>query len=224
MTEHVRTRTAPEVKWVANELAAVMGELDRIDETLARLTARKAHLLEVRAALSSVAGQLAVPELPDVMPSVRAHERYGARGSLRNFLREVLAKAYPKGVTTAALTEAVVEAFGLYIAGPDERNRLRKNSVRSALKAMHGRGEVEPVHGRLKTGGSLKSLRTVGTVAQSGVWRLKVEAPSMEELRKVAAEVLSEDGSGEPGDGVQMAEGWPGARGGAREAVCQEGG
>ena len=186
MTGHVRTRTSPDVKWVANELAAVMGELDRIDETLTRLSARKAHLLEVRAALSSVAGQLAVPELPEVMPSVRAHERYGPRGSLRNFLREVLAKAYPKGVTTAALTDAVVEVFDLQLAGPEERNRLHKNSVRSALKAMHGRGEIEPVHGRVKTGGAVKAVKAVGTVGQSGVWRLKVGAPSMDELRKAA--------------------------------------
>lgn len=194
MTDHVRTRTSPEVKWVANELAAVMGELDRIDETLARLSARRAHLLEVRAALSSVAGQLAVPELPEVMPSVRAHERYGPRGSLRNFLREVLSKAYPKGLTTAALTDAVIEAFGLQVAGPEERNRLHKNSVRSALKAMHGRGEIEPVHGRVKTGGALRPVKAVGTVGQSGVWRLKVEAPSMHELRKAAGRLAEERG------------------------------
>jgi hypothetical protein len=194
VTSPTRTRTSPEVKWVANELAAVMGEIERIDETLARLSARKAHLLEVRAALSSVAGQLAVPELPEVMPSVRAHERYGTRGSMRDFLRDVLKRACPKGVTTAALTDAVIEAFDVQIAGPKERNRFRNNSVRSALKAVRDAGEVEPVHGRVKTGGSVKSVKAVGTVGQSGVWRLKAKAPSMDELRRLARQLAEERG------------------------------
>lgn len=79
---HTRTRTKPEVKWLANELAAVKGELERIDEALSRLHARKSKLLAVQVALSDVAGQLTIPELPAVVPAVRAHERYGARGNL----------------------------------------------------------------------------------------------------------------------------------------------
>lgn len=205
MTSAARTRTSPEVKWVANELAAVTGEIDRIDETLARLSARKSHLLEVRAALSSVAGQLAVPELPEVVPTVRAHERFGPRGSLRTFIRDVLKRAYPKGVTTAALTDAVIETFGLQISGPKERKRLGDNSIRSALTAMQKQGEVEPVHGRLKTGGALRTVKAVGTVGQSGVWRLKVKAPSMDDLGRLAEEQLAEGRAARLADGVQGA-------------------
>lgn len=76
-----RTRTSSEVKWLANELAAVKGELERIDEALSRLLARKERLLAVQRAMSDVAGQLTIPELPTVVPAVRAHERYGARGN-----------------------------------------------------------------------------------------------------------------------------------------------
>jgi hypothetical protein len=78
--------------------------------------------------------------------------------------------------------------------GPKERNRFRNNSVRSALKAMRDAGEVEPVHGRVKTGGSVKSVKALGTVGQSGVWRLKAKAPSMDELRRLAGQLAEERG------------------------------
>lgn len=178
---HTRTRTKPEVKWLANELAAVKGELERIDEALSRLHARKSKLLAVQVALSDVAGQLTIPELPAVVPAVRAHERYGARGNLRNLLRGMLQKAYPQGVSTSTLADAVIEAFGLRIPGPRERKRLVDNSIRSALTRLYAQGEIEPMHARNQAGGR------VGLLTQSGVWRWKVDAPSLDELHRATA-------------------------------------
>lgn len=177
-----RTRTRSEVKWLANELAAVKGELERIEEALARLHARKSKLLAVQVALSDVAGQLTIPELPTVVPAVRAHERYGARGNLRNLLREILRKAYPQGVSTSTLADAVIETFGLRITGPKERKRLVDNSIRSALTKLHTQGEIEPMHAHNLAGGR------VGLAVQSGVWRWKVDAPSLEELHRSTTE------------------------------------
>lgn len=179
---HMRTRTRPEVKWLANELAAVKGELERIDEALSRLLSRKERLLAVQRAMTDVAGQLTIPELPSVVPAVRAHERYGARGNLRNLLRGILRKAYPQGVSTSTLADAVIEAFGLRIPGPRERKRLVDNSIRSALTKLHTQGEIEPMHARNQLGGR------VGLVVQSGVWRWKVDAPSLDDLHRAATE------------------------------------
>lgn len=61
MSAPSRTRTSSEVKWLANELAAVKGELERIDEALSRLLARKERLLAVQRAMSNVADQLPSP-------------------------------------------------------------------------------------------------------------------------------------------------------------------
>jgi len=182
MSAPSRTRTSSEVKWLANELAAVKGELDRIDEALSRLLARKERLLAVQRAMTDVADQLTIPELPAVVPAVRAHERYGARGNLRNLLRGTLQKAYPQGVSTSTLADAVIETFGLRITGPKERKRLVDNSIRSALTKLHTQGEIEPMHARNQPGGRL------GLAVQSGVWRWKVDAPSLDELHRAATE------------------------------------
>lgn len=45
------TRTPPDLKWVANELAAVMGELAKLDEHLVVLNARRADFVRVRDSL-----------------------------------------------------------------------------------------------------------------------------------------------------------------------------
>lgn len=198
---HTRTRTRPEVKWLANELAAVKGELKRIDEALSRLLARKERLLAVQLAMSDVADQLTIPELPTVVPAVRAHERYGARGNLRNLLREILRKAYPLGVSTSTLADAAIESFGLRIPGPMERKRLVDNSIRSALTRLHAQGEIEPMHARNQAGGR------VGLAVQSGVWRWKVNAPSLDELHRATARQRKDDEclEGRASDVAQMA-------------------
>lgn len=159
------------MKWLANELAAVAGELERVDEALRRLQARKERLLGVHAALSDVAGLLTVPELPAVVPAVRAHSRYGKRGALRALLRELLRAAYPGAVDTLALTEAAVRRFGLTFPNAEERSLFRSESVGKALRRLCERGEVERLHDIRVTPNSV------------GAWRWKVEAPSLEELR-----------------------------------------
>lgn len=77
-----RPRTPSEVKWVANELAAVSGELQKLDAQLAELSARPAHLQEVHNALADVGRVLGARGLPTVMAPVRVHRGYGGRGYL----------------------------------------------------------------------------------------------------------------------------------------------
>lgn len=180
---HTRTRTKPEVKGLANELAAVKGELERIDEALSRLHARKSKLLAVQVALSDVAGQLTIPELPAVVPAVRANERYGARGNLRNLLREMLQKAYPLAVDTLSMTDAVVARFGLTFPNAKARQRFRKYSVSNTLLKLFDRGEVERVH-------DFRALPN-----SVGAWRWKVEAPTLDQLRRDGADLTGLTGA-----------------------------
>jgi hypothetical protein len=166
-----RTRTRSEVKWLANELAAVTGELERIEVELARLQARKEHLLGVRAALSAVAGLLTVPELPSVVPAVKTHRDLGGRGSLRNCIREALKAAHPQALDTLALTEVVVARFGLTFPNAKARQRFRKYSVNHTLQKLQARGEVERLHDFRVTPNSV------------GAWRWRVQVLTLDELR-----------------------------------------
>lgn len=197
-----RTRTPSEVKWLANELAAVNGELERIDGQIARLEKRRGRLLQVRESLSCVAGQMSVPELPDVVPAVKPHDRFGARGGLRDFMRQVIKAAHPQGVSTSALTDAVIEAFRLEVAGPHERKRLVDNSIRSALTKLCLQGQIEPMHRQSERNGR------AGLLAQSGVWRWKVKEPSWQELHQVVQRAPGAKEDQRDGSAIQEDKSW----------------
>lgn len=78
-----RTTTPPPIKWLANEMAAIKGDLARIDEEIAALLARRQRQEVVLSALENVSRQMSAPGLVDLVPVVKAHEaRYGGRGQL----------------------------------------------------------------------------------------------------------------------------------------------
>lgn len=182
MSAQSRTKTDPEVKWVANELAAVTGELHRLDELLERLAKHRQSLLERQAALSTVANLVGVLQRMPEVPVVCPQGRFGARGALRNLIRATLRQAYPQGVTTSILADLVIETFNLPVAAPKERKRLIDNTIRDALKKLHNRGEIEPMHLQTRTGAR------VGLIAGSGIWRWKAATPTLEELRLSAGQ------------------------------------
>ncbi len=85
-----RTRTLPEIKWLANELAATKGELEHIDEKLARLRARRKRLNAVYASLSRVSALVEAPGMENAVPAVRAHPSLGGRRTIVGFYRATL--------------------------------------------------------------------------------------------------------------------------------------
>lgn len=174
-----RTRTRPEAKWLLNELAAIKGELQDIEQQMLRLEERRARLKAVEAALCQTAVQLDVRAL--AAPTVRAHVRYGGRGNLRNWLRQALQAAYPKALDTGTLTDAAAAVFGLEFATSHERKRFTDNNLANALRKMLARGEVERVHDH-------KAVPD-----QPGVWRWKTPAPTLEDLRGVSGERPAEE-------------------------------
>ena len=169
MTE-IRTRTRPDLKWLANELAATSGELERIDGELARLALRRAHLEQVHRALSQVSGLVGAPMLGSSVPAVRAHGKYGGRGQLRSWLKRLLQEAAPAAVDTPTMVRLAEDAFDLKLASNEERDRYRKNSLTRQLRWFLARGLVERVHNVRAAAGSV------------GVWRWKSGVPTIGEL------------------------------------------
>lgn len=167
-----RTRTASEVKWVANVLAATQGEIDRIDEQIARLTVRKTQLLAERDALTCVAYQLAVPDISGMAAPVRPHGDYGGRGELINFLRASIQSVYPAAVDTLTLADLTMRHFGLSFPNSIEQRRWVHGSIGRALNKLLQRGSIE----RIRHPGAGNATPTA--------WKQLVDSPSLEELRR----------------------------------------
>lgn len=150
------------------------GELERIDEEVARLQARRRHLITVQAALGGVARLLVVPHLPQVVPAVRAHHGFGTRGNLWNFIRQCLQAASPAALDTRTLATLVIDHFGLVFAMPKERQRFLHHSVGRTLNKLLARGEVERVSD------------PVAARHLPGIWRWNTGVPEIAELQQNA--------------------------------------
>lgn len=166
----IRSRTPSEVKWLANELAGTKGELERIDEELARLRSRRRHLKKVHASLSAVSALAQASGLDAGVPAVRAHPSRGGRGAIVDFFRETLRAAYPGVLDTRRMTELTIEHFRLQFPLPQQRNRFRKATVSHTLQRLVYAGEIERLH----------DLKTMPN--SPGLWRWKVEQPSISDL------------------------------------------
>lgn len=89
----------------------LVGEIEKVDTEMRRLQARRESLAAKHASLAAVAALASAPQLPDLVPPVRAHPASGGRGNLRGFLRDVLRAAYPKALDTRTLGELAVKHF-----------------------------------------------------------------------------------------------------------------
>ncbi len=172
-----RQRTPPVVKWVANELAALKGEVADLDQRIAQLQARRNAVYSKVEALSQVFGTVA-PDLPlTLVPAVHAHGPYGGRGNLRAWLKQTLEAAYPQAVTMDALIAGAESAFGLQLDSVAERTRFRKNSMGRALRKALDAGEVERLH-----------PQEPGGLVVSGAWRWRPPNQALTELQAAAKE------------------------------------
>lgn len=149
---------------MANELAAVAGEIQKLDEQLAELTARRGRLVEAHAALEAVGRALGAPGLSTVMSAVRAHRSYGGRGYLVDWLKATLKAASPAALDTLTLARLAEENLGLVFETERERERFRGNSMTRALAKLAAQGLAERAHGH-SGGGN-----------QPGRWRWKPAA------------------------------------------------
>lgn len=164
-----RERTPSGLQWVANELAAVAGELERVDEQLGRLTARRLQLEAHRASLSQVGAIMGVAELQALVPAVRMHKAYGGRGFLVDWVRGVLHAAAPRPVDMRTLMLLAEEQFKLELPTSETRGQYRKNTLGRAVRKLLALGLVERLHDPDNARGP-------------GRWRWKTQLPELSEL------------------------------------------
>ena len=164
-----RQRTPPEIKWLANELAATRGQMEQLDRDISAMKARRKRLKATYEAMAQVAAQWNAARLPELVPTVTPHsDRYGGRGQLRAFLRETVKAAYPNAIDSLTLMEMTIRRFGLALSAPKLRTRYYDNTLRRQLLALADAGCMERVlvNGPVRTG-----------------WRWKADAPSLEQLK-----------------------------------------
>lgn len=146
----VRRRTAPEAKWLVNELAALRGRLDKVRERAAALRLKESALEKKIEALELVAEKVRLPEGTTPPFTIRPWERYGKRGSLNSLLLGALEKAYPEGVTTNDFVNLAVQNIQFAADFSMEDLREVRLSVLRRLKHLRDAGKLERV-GQLGT-------------------------------------------------------------------------
>ncbi|MBL0428729.1 hypothetical protein [Ramlibacter alkalitolerans] len=163
---------------MANELAAVLGELERIEATLGELAARKAHLEGVRDSLTQVGAVMGIEQLQRFVPAVRVHRAYGGRGFLVDWLRGLLQAAAPHWVDTRSMVALAEQEFDLTFPTYIQRDAYRKNTLGRALRKLLSQDLVERQHNPEST-------------SSPGLWRWKWQAPAVEQLRAAADQEAS---------------------------------
>jgi hypothetical protein len=183
-------RTPPDLKWLLNERASVHGAIQAQEERRSKLEAKQLkleHQLEIvqrdcqrtAVAIERLKANLQALDTsvtlvhqevnPSCAGSVQAWAgRYGERGALTAFVKGALQSSAPGALTMTVLLDLAARHFGQAFSVPSERRSFRK-SVRSALHALHLKGQVEPLH--------------EGTGSEHGQWRWKAPFSSLEALQ-----------------------------------------
>lgn len=185
-----RTRTPPDVKWLLNERAALAGEVSKAEVTQVGLLAKQARLTQQlakvqflleRSQCAQSRAQASIDAL-DVTMSL-AHSRveptaggvvdawagkYGKRGGLGEFIAQSLREAAPEPLTTTVLMNLAARQFDITFPLAKDRRSFNK-SVNSSLTWLLKRGLAEALHDRQE--------------GSHGIWRWKVQAPTLDELR-----------------------------------------
>lgn len=147
-------------------MAAIAGELERVDEQLERLKTHRAQLEVQRASLSQVGAVMGVADLLALMPALRVHKAYGGRGFLADWIRELLKAAAPSAVDMHTLALLAEQHFRLEFPTPGDRDLYRMNSLGRAVRKLVARGTVERLH-------------DPHCACSPALWRWKSECPDL---------------------------------------------
>lgn len=189
---HIR-KTPPDLKWLLNERASILGAVRTQEERRQRLEAKRQKLEHEHSivqrdvmrvdvamgrlqtnllALDAAIGMAHSSANPECLGAVQAWAgRYGERGALTAFIKKALQACAPNMLTMTVLVDMAAGQFGQTFAVPAERRSFRK-SVRSALHTLHKKGCIEPLHS--------------GESAEHGQWRWKLPFSSLDELMEQA--------------------------------------
>lgn len=165
----MRTYTRPDIKWLVNEIAMLAGELQHVDEEVARLEKYRLGVEQAhQACLQSLT--LVALEAPWQFPVVRQRRPYGGYGALRRLLLEVLREAAPKAMDADELTQLVIQGLGLSFPSPLSLNQFKRGTVARALRYFAEKGIIDRI-----------DIRAPGPTTVR-VWRWKAELQTVAEL------------------------------------------
>ena len=100
----MRTRTPSALKWLAEERAALAGELVRLDRLLAELEARRCKVQQQLSFMDGAIRQFDEDLTPEAIRPVNAWKgKYGKRGALKALVIELLGLAGSAGLDTNTL-------------------------------------------------------------------------------------------------------------------------
>lgn len=169
----MRTRTPSALKWMAEERAALAGEVLRLDGLIVELEARRTRVQSLVASLDDSIRQFDRRLDPNTIRPVRAWKgKYGKRGAFKALVIDLLRLAGDAGIDTPALAKTVVAEFELPITSSAELTRFQANSLRRLLNKLCVAGIAESLHDPADTSNK-----------NPGIWRLKKQAPTLAELR-----------------------------------------
>jgi hypothetical protein len=172
------TRTRPDIKWLINETAMLKGELERIDQEMARLVVLRTAVERSRAACQRTLEYQAGRQVSG-LPAVRAHRQYGRRGDLQQFLADTLKDVAPAQFNTAQLAEKALVRFELAMSCPAELYDFKMNTVGRALRRLQALGLIE-------------RLTTKHRVARAlGTWRWKAPVATLGQLGQMLTERIT---------------------------------
>lgn len=147
----------------------LQGELERIDQEMARLVALRAAVERSKVACQQTLEYQVGRKVPG-LPTVRAHRQYGNRGDLHRFLVDILREIGPAQLNTSQLAEKALTRFELTMSSPEELYDFKVNSIGRALRRLQAMGVIERLTTKHRVAGAL------------GTWRWKAEATTLAEL------------------------------------------
>ncbi len=143
MTTSTRTRTHPGLKWLANERAALSGELLEIERQMALLQGKRAQTESMLHSMDETIRRFDASLDPTRIRPVQATtERYGGRGHLQRTLARLIADAGPEGISSRLLAPLAVAELGLPLASRAEVERWWRQRGRSAARKLAAAGRV----------------------------------------------------------------------------------
>ena len=150
-TSHTRTRTNSALKWLANEGAAVLGELELVRNALGALQQRETRLRADLDALDASIQRFDAELDPTLIRPVRAwKERNNGRGRMEAYFLAVLEQAGEVGLTVSMVTDMwAAEVGDLAFTVGAERSKYIMNRTKPCLRRLKDKGlaKCDPIPG-----------------------------------------------------------------------------
>jgi len=159
-------KTPSYLKGLAETRARAAGDVQRFKEIYEEIGQKLARAERDLAACDCLIQKFDERLNPDLIQPIHGWQgRYGERGALLEEVRRIIQNAWPEEVTTTEIVWRAQIRFQLHFLTFQEKKRWQDNSLRSAIKNLLAKNEIERMHDK-----------SVGLNAEVGRWRWKSDA------------------------------------------------